>query len=99
MFQTVRLVPETSDGYFVKGGMDAPLPFTAKVGARRVIKDFPIAGWDGEVVEGQVQFLGKRVILTYRLEGYNSAVVAYIFAANSTDQQIFSGTCLADGLN
>lgn len=98
MVQTVRLIPETSEGYFLEQGLEAPLPLTAKVGEHGSIADFPIKGWDGEVVEGQVQFTGKRVILTRRLEGYTGGVVAYIFSAKGTDQQIFSGTCLAKGL-
>jgi hypothetical protein len=98
MLQKVRLIPETSEGYFVAKGLRAPLPFTVEVGHRGNIGDFPIDGWDGRVVEGQSQFLGKRVILTYRIEGHNSAVVAYIFATEGIDRQIFSGTCRTKGL-
>jgi hypothetical protein len=98
MIQTVRLIPETSEGYFLEQGLHAPLPFTAIVGERGSMRDFPIEGWDGEVIEGQGQFTGQRVILTRRLEGYNGGVVAYVFAAKDTNQQIFSGTCLAKGL-
>jgi hypothetical protein len=98
MIQTVRLIPETSEGYFLEPGLDAPLPFTAKVEELGRISDFPIEGWDGEVIEGQDQFIQKRVILTRRIEGYNGGVVAYVFAAKDTNQQVFSGTCLAKGL-
>ena len=98
MVQTVRLMPETSEGYFVEIGLKVPLPFTVKVGERGKIEDFPIEGWDGKVVDGQDQFLGKRVILTSRILGSTSAVNAYVFAAHNTDMQVFSGTCLAKGL-
>jgi hypothetical protein len=97
MTQKVRVIPTISEGFFVGTGLERPLPFTAKVEDRGVIKDFPIEGWDGQVIEGQDQFIGKRVILTRRLANYNDAVVACIFSEQGTE--LFSGICEAKGLS
>lgn len=98
MTYDVRIIPYVGEGYSADASVGQPQAFTVNVGQYGVISDFPVEGWSGSVIEGQSEFIGKQVIITQAILGYNKAVVAYVHADGNAVGSTFSGRCRAKGL-